>query len=172
MTIGASITCGNSAKVEDEDRPGGSKSSHIHNHYNDNPDELRLREAYPKYLERYLNTMYACDSKTSTMTDDDAKHVVNNLCVIGGISGFGGTSFWNERIAQQRKNDDDIIIKSIKQSDVIIIDSSINDVPETNSEILKMQTELLIRSIYDLNKEITIIYIGGYFKIILNMYKP
>lgn len=111
---------------------------------------MRMNNTFSRYVERYLEMTTKCSDPNNSM------HKVINDC-IGGIS----TYLWADMIATNKANMEDKRIIDIKSADVAFIDTSVNDVQwGFHERDLKLHMEYLVRTIYQINPEVSIIILG------------
>lgn len=163
ISIGGSNTCGKTNNDTDPDRPG------------DTSEESR-KNTYPIYLDILLNNIHPCQPKHHVGAHDlpadyhdiGKRHVSINL-------GEGGTGsdYWSDRINFARTDETHIVNKLIKVADIIIVETSVNDLDwlnqhslfkgyvsddwrhdsNTNIQLTRI-AELLVNVIYFINKDI------------------
>ena len=139
LNIGGSISCGHS----------------LH-HHPDNPHGKN--DAYPTFLERYLNTMWPCKRD-----NHHGVHKLSNWC-------YGGrpTVSWIDEVVSTRMGEPKVLFNA----DIILIDTSLNDLKEDMSRYsdvtkndsegyVKKVTELFIKILSKLPQGPSLIYVGS-----------
>lgn len=141
--LGGSVTCGRNVDISRPDR--------LCNHQYNISYECK-EESYPALLEKALNRLYPCINKP---------HVVRNVCKSGC-----GSDYHVESMGLYMKEQSN---QSIKYADLIIIETTTNDVHELISNSIKKQkiiikpvhfyTEVLLRQLLQLTQQPSLLYL-------------
>jgi len=108
VVIGGSVTCGMTYKSSHPDRPNGKQ------------------DAWPASLGNILNANLECKSENGNNANN--QHQIHNLCV-----GAVATDYWVDKVSNSmhsQNSENALMFSYIKTADIIIVETSINDVAE------------------------------------------